>query len=127
MDQETNEDNLTYEEWSEINRIIFVVHDGRTWFSGIWKMEQDFDGTIMLLSGVLDWPHTTYDSIEVHRIIPNDRPDRYSSDNLVKAFRRVMAIRPVKEDPTVHHEGKKVFIRFPEKVQSTHLQLSKPI
>lgn len=126
MDQ-VNEDNLTIEEWSEINRVVFLIHGDRQWFAGIWKMVQEFDGTIMLLSGTPDWPHATYDSVEVHKILPNERPDRYSVDNRIWAFKFVMAIRPVKEAPTTHREGSKVIIRLPEKVQITRLQLSKPI
>ncbi len=126
MDQ-VNEDNLTIEEWSEINRVVFLIHGDRQWFAGIWKMVQEFDGAIMLLSGTPDWPHTAYDSIEVHRILPNERPDKYSVDNRIQAFSNVMAIRPVKEDPTTHREGSKIIIRLSEKAQITRLQLSKPI
>ena len=126
MNQEVNEDNQTIEEWAAAYRVVFIMHDDRTWFTGLWKVIEDFNGEVMILSGTPDWPHSTYDHVEVHSILPAERPDRYDEENRLAAFKRVMAIRPVADEPTTHYEGEKTIIRFSEKPKITELHLSKP-
>ena len=126
MNQEVNEDNQTIEEWAAANRVIFILSGKQISFAGLWKVVVDFDGETMLLSGTLDWPHSTYDHIEVHYILPAERPDRYDEINKVSAFKSVMAIRPVTDEPKTVHEDGKTFIRFSGKPRITELHLSKP-
>ncbi len=123
---QVNEDGQTIEEWAAANRVIFILSGNQIMFAGLWKVVDDFDGKKMLLTSTLDWPHSTYDHIEVHNIVPAERPDRYDEINKVSAFKSVMAIRPVTDEPTTHYEGGKTFIRFSEKARITELHLSKP-
>ena len=126
MNEEVNEDNQTIEEWAAANRVIFILSGSQIMFAGLWKVVVDFDGEKMLLTGTPDWPQSTYDHVEVHYILPAERPDRYDEENKVSAFKSVMPIRPVTDEPKTVHEDGKTFIRFSEKPRITELHLSKP-
>ena len=117
------------------NRSVWFMMDDRKLYAGFWEVQQAFDDETMVLRGLPNWPKETPDWIEVHKIKDRQRQDRHDIANLEQAFYKVLAIRPVKKEPTSKisddpadpQRGNRVVFSFDENdPQHTELRLSEP-
>ena len=118
------------------HRSVWFMKDDNKHFMGFWEVWQEFDDEKMVLRGLPDWPLDTPDRIEIHRIENQQPQDQYDLANLDLIFEKVLAIRPVRKEPTSRisddpadpHRGRRVIFSFDETdPQLTSLTLTVPI
>ena len=125
---ESDEDRATrLDHWLMFSRSLWLIFNDLPFFMGVWEVEDAFDEDTgqMLLKGLPDWPESNYQRIEVHKLPPEDRPDKYAPDELLEhAFEHVMAIRPVEKPIEREKKGKVTLLRLDQEPKVTHLRLS---
>lgn len=124
---ESDEDQAArLEHWLEFSRSMWLIFNDLPFFMGVWEVEDplDEDTGQMLLKGLPDWPEARYQRIEVHKLPPDHRPDKYNPDELREhAFEHVMAIRPVEKPITREKKGDVTLLRLDQEPKITHLRL----
>lgn len=124
---ESDEDRAArLERWLELSRSVWLIFNDQPYFQGIWEISDHYDEDtgMMVLSGLPDWPEAKYQHIEVHRLPPNDRADKYMPDDYREyAFENIMAIRPVEKPIEREQQGTVTILRLDQEPKITHLRL----